>query len=75
MTKMVGADQYIGADYTTPLLARGTIGRGSVRIETKRSYNQGLFIVDIKHMPGGICGTWPMFWSLGSDNSNPPQVR
>ena len=33
-------------------------GRNSVRITSKKSYNSGLVIVDIAHMPGGICGTW-----------------
>lgn len=64
--KMVGTDNYIGVDYNTSLTVAGGVGRGSVRIESKKSYNKGLFIVDIKHMPGGICGTWPAFWSLGS---------
>lgn len=63
---MVGTDNYIGVDYTTALTVAGGVGRGSVRIESKKTYNKGLFIVDIKHMPGGICGTWPAFWSLGS---------
>lgn len=62
---MVGTDNYLGVDYTTPLTVAGGVGRGSVRIESKKTYNKGLFIVDIKHMPGGICGTWPAFWSLG----------
>jgi hypothetical protein len=65
LVKQVGTDSYVGVDYTTPLLYRGTIGRGSVRIESKKRYNRGLFIVDLKHMPGGICGTWSSFWSLG----------
>lgn len=30
-------------------------------------YNKGLFVLDVKHMPGGICGTWPAFWSLGRE--------
>ncbi|KAF2259518.1 hypothetical protein CC78DRAFT_537052 [Lojkania enalia] len=67
LIKMIGEDQYIGVDYQTPLVVGDNLPlRKSVRIETKTSYNQGLFIVDIKHMPGGICGTWPAFWSLGS---------
>ncbi|KAF2772072.1 hypothetical protein EJ03DRAFT_372251 [Teratosphaeria nubilosa] len=40
-------------------------GRPSVRITSNKSYNTGLFIVDIEHMPGGICGTWPAFWLVG----------
>lgn len=63
---MVGTDNYIGVDSSTALTVAGGIGRGSVRIESKKTYNKGLFIVDLKHMPGGICGTWPAFWSLGS---------
>jgi hypothetical protein len=34
-------------------------GRKSVRIETKNTYDKGLVLADISHMPGGICGTWP----------------
>jgi hypothetical protein len=63
---MTGSDNYIGVDYTTSLKVAGGVGRGSVRIESKKTYTKGLFIVDLKHMPGGICGTWPAFWSLGS---------
>jgi hypothetical protein len=38
--------------------------RKSVRISTKDSYNQGLFIADFFAAPHG-CGTWPAYWSLG----------
>jgi hypothetical protein len=61
---MVGNDNYIGVDYASTLSPSG-VGRDSVRIEGTKNYNKGLFVVDIKHMPGGICGTWPAFWSLG----------
>ncbi|KAH9826274.1 glycoside hydrolase family 16 protein, partial [Teratosphaeria destructans] len=40
-------------------------GRPSVRITSNKSYNTGLFIADIEHMPGGVCGTWPAFWLVG----------
>lgn len=36
-------------------------GRNSVRIESKNTYNEGLFIFDILHTPFG-CGTWPALW-------------
>lgn len=39
-----------------------TNGRPSVRISSQKVYNQGLFILDLKHMPAG-CGTWPAFWT------------
>eukprot|EP00727_Mastigamoeba_balamuthi_P001778 m51a1_g11598 putative endo- -beta-glucanase (461) ;mRNA; r:117222-118761 len=39
-------------------------GRGSVRIESKSSFNTGLFVLDLNHMPTG-CATWPAFWMYG----------
>ncbi|PKY03768.1 putative endo-1,3(4)-beta-glucanase [Aspergillus campestris IBT 28561] len=38
-----------------------TQGRQSVRLESKASYDEGLFIFDIIHTPHG-CGTWPALW-------------
>lgn len=35
-----------------------TTGRQSVRLTSKQSYQSGLVILDLGHMPGGICGTW-----------------
>ena len=32
-----------------------------MRLESKASYNEGLFIFDIIHTPHG-CGTWPALW-------------
>lgn len=46
------------------------VGRKSVRIESQKSWNHGLFIADLNHMPtssSGGCGTWPAFWALGPD--------
>ncbi|KAF4983183.1 hypothetical protein FZEAL_1340 [Fusarium zealandicum] len=42
-------------------------GRFSVRVESKKTYNDGLFIFDIKHTPYG-CGTWPALWLTDSSN-------
>ncbi|KAJ5089040.1 hypothetical protein N7532_007724 [Penicillium argentinense] len=36
-------------------------GRNSVRIESKNTYDTGLFVFDIIHTPYG-CGTWPALW-------------
>ncbi|KAF1944136.1 hypothetical protein EJ02DRAFT_109735 [Clathrospora elynae] len=41
-------------------------GRPSIRIESKKSYNTGLIVLDVAHMPFG-CGTWPAFWTIGPD--------
>lgn len=47
---------HIGVDSTN--IASGT-GRSSVKIISNKSYNRGLFILDLAHMPGSICGVWP----------------
>jgi hypothetical protein len=52
LVKIAGTDTYIGVDFETTLAPTGP-GRDSVRIESKMAYTQGLFVVDIKHMPGG----------------------
>ncbi|KAF2198574.1 beta-1,3-1,4-glucanase [Delitschia confertaspora ATCC 74209] len=58
---------YIGVDYTTKLsVAFNSPGRASIRIEGKKSYNWGLMIADIWHMPDSTCGNWPAMWLLGS---------
>jgi hypothetical protein len=36
-------------------------GRISVRLESKTTYNSGLFVFDILHTPVG-CATWPALW-------------
>lgn len=36
-------------------------GRISARVESKNTYNKGLFVFDIKHAPYG-CATWPALW-------------
>jgi len=38
--------------------------RKSVRIQSKKTYTQGLFIADFYSMPHG-CGVWPAWWSTG----------
>ncbi|KAJ5885505.1 hypothetical protein N7495_010015 [Penicillium taxi] len=42
-------------------------GRNSVRIESKSTYDTGLFVFDIIHTPYG-CGTWPALWLTDTDN-------
>ncbi|KAI4853114.1 hypothetical protein E4T44_01044 [Aureobasidium sp. EXF-8845] len=57
-----------GVDNSTVLYANSSTGRKSVRLEGNVNYNHGLFLADIKHMPGSICGVWPAFWTLGDSN-------
>lgn len=40
--------------------------RDSVRIQSQRTFNSGLFIADIWKMPHG-CSTWPAYWMVGPD--------
>lgn len=56
LVRTYGGDTYLGVDFTTPLTING-LGRGSVRIDSKKTYQEGLFIVDLKHMPSSTCGT------------------
>ncbi|XP_044722013.1 glycosyl hydrolases family 16 domain-containing protein [Hirsutella rhossiliensis] len=54
---------YIGVDHANISFGRG---RRSVRIESKNSYNHGLFLLDVYHMPASICGVWPAFWTMAA---------
>ncbi|RFU77843.1 glycoside hydrolase family 16 [Trichoderma arundinaceum] len=42
-------------------------GRPSIRIESKQTYDHGLFIADFLHMPPSHCGLWPAFWTYGDN--------
>jgi hypothetical protein len=47
---------YIGVDHTNVASGRG---RNSVRLSSKKAYTHGLIVLDLQHMPGGQCGSWP----------------
>lgn len=64
---------YMGVDYESTLNPNGA-GRESVRIESKNYYTEGLYVIDIEHMPGSICGTWPAFWSVGKNWPNDGEI-
>ncbi|KAL6703448.1 nicotinate-nucleotide diphosphorylase (carboxylating) [Coniothyrium glycines] len=51
---------FLGVDYTTS----SPTGRSSVRLESTKTWNRGLLIADILHMPSSQCGSWPAFWLL-----------
>lgn len=34
-------------------------GRRSIRVYSKELFDNGLFIGDFAHLPGGVCGIWP----------------
>ena len=39
-------------------------GRESVRIRSKDSFHEGLFVIDVHHLPEGNA-VWPAFWMVG----------
>ncbi|KIW57710.1 hypothetical protein PV05_02272 [Exophiala xenobiotica] len=49
-------------------------GRASVRVSSTQTFQHALVVADIAHMPGGVCGTWPAFWMLGSDWPNNGEI-
>ncbi|KAI8147328.1 concanavalin A-like lectin/glucanase domain-containing protein [Fennellomyces sp. T-0311] len=48
-------------------------GRSSVRISSHNTYEYGLFLFDIEHMPIG-CAQWPAVWLLGPDWPNGGEI-
>ncbi|KLJ09395.1 endo-1,3(4)-beta-glucanase [Blastomyces silverae] len=62
---------YMGVDSTNVASGRG---RSSIRVTSKKAYDNGLIIADIEHMPGGICGTWPAFWTFGPNWPNNGEI-
>jgi hypothetical protein len=57
------AEIYTGAnaqDFLTDAAGnKNTIGRDSVRTESKDVYNKGLVIASFSHLPVQACGAWP----------------
>jgi len=35
------------------------LGRPAIRLESIETFDRGLLVADIEHMPGNSCGTWP----------------
>ncbi|KAL5418259.1 hypothetical protein PMIN04_007416 [Paraphaeosphaeria minitans] len=54
---------YIGVDDSN-VYTPGGVGRPSVRLQSKLTFTEGLFVIDLTHIPVG-CGTWPALWTTG----------
>lgn len=50
---------YVGVDTAN---SASSPGRQSVRLESKNIYTHGLVILDLEHMPGSVCGSWPALY-------------
>lgn len=68
-----GGAAYMGVDYTSTLDPNGA-GRQSVRITSNQAFTEGLFVADIAHMPGSICGSWPAWWTVGGNWPNDGEI-
>lgn len=62
LSTLLDGSIYMGVDHTNVSTGRG---RNSIRIESKKVYNHGLFIIDLAHMPEAQCGVWPAYWLKG----------
>ncbi|KAM3515260.1 hypothetical protein MY11210_001153 [Beauveria gryllotalpidicola] len=62
----------IGVDYTNTLDVSD--GRPSIRLESKQTFNEGLFVADFLHMPPSQCGVWPAFWAYGPNWPNSGEI-
>ncbi|KAF2149354.1 glycoside hydrolase family 16 protein [Myriangium duriaei CBS 260.36] len=60
-----------GVDHTNVLDPGNPAGRPSIRISSQKTYNHGLFIADVEHMPDSTCGLWPAYWFLGQTGTWP----
>ncbi|KAH8710636.1 putative glycosidase C21B10.07 [Beauveria bassiana] len=56
-TAVIKVDTTVGPGSTPD----ASTGRFSVRIESKKTYNKGLFLFDVKHSPYA-CAAWPALW-------------
>lgn len=61
----------LGVDSTNVYNVSMDDGRPSVRLTSKDSWNNGLFIADFNRMPSSACGSWPAFWALNNNGDWP----
>lgn len=60
------APTHVGVDDVSKVIpGNNGAGRPSIRISTKKMWTHGLFLGDFAHVPGGMCGTRPAWWTLG----------
>ncbi|KAK8065755.1 Hyaluronidase [Apiospora hydei] len=72
LVKVQGNQVRIQADSTTSYNINDK-GRASIRLESFDTFDNGLLLADIAHMPGSACGIWPAFflasWTFNFDEN------
>ncbi|KAK7967302.1 uncharacterized protein PG986_001579 [Apiospora aurea] len=68
LVKAQGNQVRIQADSTTSYNLNDK-GRASIRLESFDTFDNGLLLADIAHMPGSACGIWPAFWTFNFDEN------
>ncbi|CAI6279834.1 unnamed protein product [Periconia digitata] len=71
--KSMGLFQSGKASWGVDTKSKDPGGRASIRLESKKTYNKGLIVIDVAHMPFG-CGTWPAFWTFGPNWPNSGEI-
>ena len=65
LTRVTSELVYLGVDHSN-VYSPTSPGRPSVRVQSKMTFTEGLFVLDLAHMPVG-CGTWPAYWTVGPE--------
>ncbi|KAI0315874.1 endo-beta-glucanase [Amylostereum chailletii] len=72
LVSVSGSNFTLRADDTS-VPSSSASGRDSVRIQSQKSYNTHVTVINIAHMPKG-CGTWPAIWEKGPNWPNNGEV-
>lgn len=54
---------------TTPVQSEG---RRSIRLESKQTFQDGVYVLNVSHVPTG-CAAWPAFWTLTENEAAWPK--
>jgi hypothetical protein len=57
-SNLINGSMTTAAQFGVDITNKTPEGRPSIRIESKKKYDNGLIVLDLAHMPFG-CGTWP----------------
>lgn len=61
--KLASKDKFVMRADNTKTVPASARGRDSIRIQSMKSYDDSVMVLDLSHMPEG-CATWPAFWTI-----------